>query len=892
MIRVNPDTSATPALPHRAQLLLYTSWTNLRGRISLRNLCCVSGLLAAGLIVILLVSLHIKSNAEKVAQREFDFICNEIRLNIADRLASNAQVLRSGAAFFNATGMVSREEWRDFTQRLQIEQYLPGTQGIGFARLIPREQLAQHIEEMRRQGFPDYQVRPADEREIYSSIIYIEPFSDRNLRAFGYDMFSEPVRRVAMERARDEDTAALSGKVTLVQETGEDLQSGALMYVPVYRRGLPTETLEQRRAALQGWVYSPYRMTDLMRGTLRGWDVKQKDRHIYLQIYDGDELSPETLLYDSQNTEDATQTSTDQVTRLIPVVSAGHRWTLRFIQHGGLAPIAGYKSAWFVLFGGTIINLLLFWLLLSLLSTRAHARRAERLAAELGQSEERYRQLFESASDALFLVSTDTGQIVEANSMALELYGYDRDELLTRTSMDLSAEPEETLRFTYEMQTFPDRILNIPQRLHLKKDGTVFPVEITARRFAWKGHPVLFIAVRDITERKRAEEQIRQLQKAESLSRMAGASAHHFNNQLSVVMGNLEIALQDHPRDGNTVRRLHNAMAAAQKAAEVSGLMLAYLGQTVGKREPLDLSEVCSRSLPMLRVALPKDVVLETDLCLPGPIIQANANQIQQVLTNLFTNAWEAIGDGWGIVYLKVKEVGAADISASNRHPVSWQPEAPLYACLEVADTGSGIPAGDIEKLFDPFFSSKFTGRGLGLSVALGLVKVHGGAITVETEPGRGCIFRAFFPLSEEIVSRQTNQATPAPEMGMGGTALLVEDEEAVRETVAILLERLGFTVLTAKDGVEAVEVFQKCPDDVRVVLCDLTMPRMNGWETLEALRKLAPGIPVVLASGYDQTQVLEGDHPERPQAFLHKPYQMAELKDALARAMGRERIS
>ncbi|MCX6911510.1 MAG: CHASE domain-containing protein, partial [Verrucomicrobia bacterium] len=144
---------------------------------------------------------------------------------------------------------------------------------------------------IRREGFPNYQVKPAGDRETYSAIIYLEPFTNRNLRAFGYDMLSESVRRAALERARDQNTAALTGKVILVQETGQEVQAGTLMYLPVYRHGLPIETLEQRRAALQGWVYSPYRMTDLMRGTLGGWDVKEKHRQLRLQIYDGEVLS-------------------------------------------------------------------------------------------------------------------------------------------------------------------------------------------------------------------------------------------------------------------------------------------------------------------------------------------------------------------------------------------------------------------------------------------------------------------------------------------------------------------------------------------------------------------------------------------------------------------------
>ncbi|MCY2992931.1 MAG: CHASE domain-containing protein, partial [Planctomycetota bacterium] len=332
-------------------------------------------LLAIGLIITVLAVIFIKADVEANAQREFDFTCNEIRLNIDARLVACAQTLLSGAALFDASETVTREEWRAFTQGLELEQQLPGIQGIGFAMLIPRAQLAQHVQEIRREGFPDYQVRPAGERDTYSAIIYLEPFSDRNLRAFGYDMLSESVRRVAMERARDEHKAAISGKVILVQETGQDVQAGTLMYVPVYRHGLPLETIAQRRAAIQGWVYSPYRMTNLLRDTLRGWDVKQTDRQIVLQIYDGDVVSAETLLYDSRHAKDQTRASTARTTGLIPLDFAGRRWTLRFSQLGGLASMADYDRVWLVLGGGTTISLLLFGMTLSLLNTRATAVR-------------------------------------------------------------------------------------------------------------------------------------------------------------------------------------------------------------------------------------------------------------------------------------------------------------------------------------------------------------------------------------------------------------------------------------------------------------------------------------------------------------------------------------
>ena len=419
-----------------------------------------------------------------------------------------------------------------------------------------------------------------------------------------------------------------------------------------------------------------------------------------------------------------------------------------------------------------------------------------------------------------------------------------------------------------------------------------FVVRVT--RFPDEGMPRLVVAHEDITERKLAEAekkklefQNRQLQKSESLGRMAGAIAHHFNNQLQVVMMNLQMAIDELPKNVGPVENLAGAMLSARKAAKVSILMLTYLGQTTAKGEPMDLSEACQRHLPMLRAIMPQNVVLETDLTSPGPTINANTNQIQQILTNLLTNAWEAMGEARGVVRLTVKTVATADITAVNRYPIDCQPQGIACACLEMADSACGIAAEDIEKVFDPFFSTKFTGRGLGLSVVLGIVKAHDGCVTVESQQGKGSVFRVFLPLSVEAIPQKLLPVALNPKAAGGGTVLVVDDEPTLRQAVSLALKRSGFTVFAAADGVQALEVFQQHRDEIRCVLCDLTMPHMNGWDTLTALRKLAPDIPVILASGYSEAQAMEGDHPELPQAFLSKPYELPTLRDTIARVIG-----
>ena len=407
------------------------------------------------------------------------------------------------------------------------------------------------------------------------------------------------------------------------------------------------------------------------------------------------------------------------------------------------------------------------------------------------------------------------------------------------------------------------------------------------------GKPLLMFGTHsDITDRKRMEEQRekfealnRQIHKAEGLHRMAGAIAHHFNNQLGVVMGNLELALEELPRETAPAESVAAAMQGALKAAEISGLMLTYLGQTSGRTSPLNLTEISRKTLPLIQTTAPGDLLLAADLPDPGPTVNANENQLQQILTNLATNAWEACADH-GLVRITVREVRQPDLPASHRLPVDWQPTAPAYACLEVTDTGSGISDEDIDRLFDPFFSSKFSGRGLGLPVVLGIVKAYGGAVSVESEVGRGSTFRVLLPLSADTASPQTFPMDRAHPGAMSGTVLLVEDEELVRETTRKMIVHLGFACLVAKDGTEAVSMFSQHADDVDVVLCDLSMPRMNGWETVSALRRIRPGIPVVLASGHDESRVFAGDRHDPLQGFLHKPYHQALLMDALARAM------
>ncbi len=405
---------------------------------------------------------------------------------------------------------------------------------------------------------------------------------------------------------------------------------------------------------------------------------------------------------------------------------------------------------------GRILSALLGVIALVLLAVNALQRCRRNATKEvLEDSEARYRQLFEAEPDAIFLVDNAEGRILEANLAAIALYRYSRGELLAMRNLELSAEPEETGRIN-RIPAHSGEVVAIPLRWHRRKDGTVFPVEITARFYMDKGRPIHVAAIRDISERRRLEE-VRaeleslnwQLQKEESLGRMAAAIAHHFNNQLMMVMGFIQFALDDKQTSAQCTRDLDQAMQAAARAADISKLIRTYLGQTTSPRSPHDLAEVCRHHLPKLQSLAPAGVTIRVALRTPGPVVLLNSKQIQQVLTTLVTNSIESMtGAGW--VEVSVGEATAAAIPEWRRFPAGWKPRRSGYASLTVADNGSGIEKQHLEKLFDPFFTSKFTGRGLGLPVSLGLIKAHDGIIVVESKSGSGSTFRVFLPLSEE----------------------------------------------------------------------------------------------------------------------------------------------
>ena len=399
----------------------------------------------------------------------------------------------------------------------------------------------------------------------------------------------------------------------------------------------------------------------------------------------------------------------------------------------------------------------------------------------------------------------------------------------------------------------------------------------------------------DILERKRMEterlERERRLlhgQKLESLGVLAGGIAHDFNNLLMVIGGNLDLALPETASDSRAHGHVREALQASRAASDLTRLMLAYSGKGRIVFEDLDLAALVSQNTHMFQSSVAKTVTLELRLASGLPAVEADRGQIQQVIMNLFTNSSEAIGVAPGTILMSVGET-ECDAACLEGSRLEEKPAPGRFVCLEVTDTGCGMDETTLRRLFDPFYSTKATGRGLGMSAVQGIVKGHKGAILVQSVEGKGTTIRVLFPASARGVlpeEKATDPSVAGQDSAPQGAILVADDEEAVRMLCAAYAKRLGFPVFLAADGEEAVRVFAEHADEITCVLLDLTMPRMDGFTALRRILDLRPEARVILCSGYGEETATERFRNQGLSGFLQKPFRLQELRDAISRAL------
>jgi len=510
----------------------------------------------------------------------------------------------------------------------------------------------------------------------------------------------------------------------------------------------------------------------------------------------------------------------------------------------------------------------------------------------LRRSEEKFRSLFEGVPDTV-LVHDMQGRILHVNDAGVKQLDWPANTLLGMNIHDLISPVALTGYFDHLQETWTEGAGRFDTTF-ITRSGGRFHAEVHQRPVEIDAGLAVVNVLRDVASRRNAEAErerlqarVQQAQKLESLGILAGGIAHDFNNLLVGILGNADLALVDLSPDETKLRKtLRRISSAARRASDLTDQMLAYSGKGKFVVESIDLNTVIGRMKDLLQTSVSKNVVLA---CReePGlPAIEGDRLQIRQILLNLVTNAGESICADNGLVNVATKAVNAdRDVLASGciDEPL---PEG-RYVALEVSDNGSGMHAATLEKIFDPFFSTKFAGRGMGLAAVMGIVRGHHGTIRIQSAPGQGTKFQVLFPAS----TRPSPDAA-APDVVDGeswtgrGTILVVDDEDTVRDVMCAVLGRFGYDVITAGDGVEGVELFRTRAHDVSAVILDMTMPRMSGDAAFVQLRDIRPDVPIVLASGFGEEQVTAKFAGRDLTAFLKKPFDVSDLMDTVQRAL------
>jgi two-component system cell cycle sensor histidine kinase/response regulator CckA len=518
----------------------------------------------------------------------------------------------------------------------------------------------------------------------------------------------------------------------------------------------------------------------------------------------------------------------------------------------------------------------------------SHIARSITDRKRLDERLERFAALVDSSEDAI-VSKTVEGIILTWNKGAERMYGYPAAEvagrpmtlLLPEDRADEEAEVLERIRRGERVEHF--------ETVRRTKSGELIAVSLTISPIHDKNGLIIGAShvARNITDRKRLDEQMWHAQKLESLGVLAGGVAHDFNNLLTGILGNASLALETLSPNNPARPMLREVLTASERAAHLTRQLLAYAGKGRFVIEPVNLSGLVREISGLIQTSIAKNVQLRLDLRDDVPLIQADSSQLQQIVMNLVINGAEAIGEDANGTVLVTTGIQNVD----EQYLLSMLEVSELapgrYISLEVHDSGCGMDEPTLCRIFDPFFTTKFTGRGLGLAAVQGIVQGHKGALKVYSRPGSGTTFKVLFPATEELA-----EPKPAPALhlrGKGELILVVDDEEIIRRTAKAMLERYGYTVVVADNGKEGVDLFSVLGDKVAAVLLDMTMPVMNGEEALRHMKMINPHIRVVLSSGYNEVEAIRRFTGKGIAGFIQKPYSSAGLAEKLGILLRRE---
>lgn len=505
----------------------------------------------------------------------------------------------------------------------------------------------------------------------------------------------------------------------------------------------------------------------------------------------------------------------------------------------------------------------------------------KRTEAALRDSEERYRLLFETNPHPMWVYDLASLAFLAVNEAAVRHYEFTREEFLSMTIKDIRP-AEDVDRLMENIAQVTNGIDEAGVWRHRKKDGSVIDVEITSHTLTFGGHRAELVMAVDVTEKRDLQRQLMQSQKLESIGTLASGIAHDINNILTIILGYASL-LTSHRNDRERFQKdVDVIMDSVRRGAGLVQQILMFARQTESHIEPIDANKIVTDLAQVLHETLPRTITVQTELSEGLPTITMDPNHLHQALLNLCVNARDAMPSG-GSLTLTTSMV---DGTAVTRRFGRGREER--YLCLTVRDTGEGMTEKVRSRIFDPFFTTKEKGKGtgLGLAVVFGIVESHQGFIDVQSEPGTGSTFALFFPASRPDHHVERSESVAVPSRAEGQLLLLVEDEVELSDLVAEYLRAEGYRVLTARDGLEALRVFEDRRREIAVVVSDIGLPGMDGWTVYRRMRELQPGVRCVLASGYLEPEVWSSMREEGIAAFLQKPYQLEALAAAIRGAL------
>jgi len=745
----------------------------------------------------------------------------------------------------------------------------------------------------------EYSTDMISRHDLDGKYLYVSPACRTVL---GYEP-AEVLSRSALEFAMPEDQEIVRNhfQVELKQNSSSPLiyrarrKDGSIVWIEATTRllfdavtGTMTEIhvssrdVTQRREAELALLESESRLLQAQRIANSGnWELNLVSRMMWgseeaFKIYGIERVSPELPLGDVENVViDEDRPELDRALSDLMAGNGKYDQEFRIVRVNDKAVRIVHSNAELVRDGqGTPLRIA---------GTIQDVTERRKMEEAVRESDRMYKTLVEQSADAIYVLQNN--RLVFVNPAWERTFGYSSAEALSEEFNLLWLVAPDSQPVVEERFRRYAAGAELPLRYEMqgrRKDGALINLDVSVARIEWIGKPAIQGVYRDITEQKRSEEVMRQSQKTESLGVLAGGVAHDFNNLLQAMLGHASLALKKLPNSSPAYGNIAKAQHAAERASELTRQLLAYSGRGKFDVKPMNINSLIRENLRFLEVAIHKSIKLQEELAEDLAMIDADAGQIQQVVMNLIINASEAIGERSGHIQIRtsMQTVGPGNIGGWMRTAGSLSPGR--YCLLEVSDNGAGMGPETLNKVFDPFFTTKRTGRGLGLSAVVGIVKGHHGGMQVESKIGRGTTFRLIFPPSAQSGIIDGAGRTRGQDFKYHRYVLVIDDEADVRDVVADMLNESGIKTILAHDGESGVETYKSRMGVIGLVVLDLSMPGIGGKETFRRLRAVNPNVKVVLTSGYSETEATEDLAKLGLAGFIQKPYRWDKLRETI----------